>query len=72
MPSDRTGFSLFQVVVDNDETATKILDVMLKEKSGRITFMPLNRLKPQQVEYPSGKDALPMFVVPLTALSSAT
>lgn len=53
-------YSLFQIVVDNDETATKILDVMIKEKSGRITFMPLNRLKPQNVEYPSAKEAIAM------------
>lgn len=52
--------SLFQIVVDNDETATKILDVMIKEKSGRITFMPLNRLKPQNVEYPNAKEAIAM------------
>ena len=52
--------SLFQIVVDNDETATKILDVMIKEKSGRITFMPLNRLKPSNVEYPNAKEAIPM------------
>lgn len=47
-------------MVDNDETATKILDVMIKEKSGRITFMPLNRLKPSNVEYPNAKEAIPM------------
>ena len=57
------GCSLFQIVVDNDETATKILDVMLQERRGRITFMPLNRLKPPQVEYPSGNDAIALFVL---------
>jgi hypothetical protein len=57
------GTSLFQVVVDNDATATKILDIMIKERSGRVTFMPLNRLKEQTVEYPTGKDAVVMFVL---------
>lgn len=52
--------SLFQVVVDNDETATKILERMVKDKSGRITFMPLNRLRVHDVEYPKTNEAIPM------------
>ncbi|KAM0788840.1 hypothetical protein ACM66B_002925 [Microbotryomycetes sp. NB124-2] len=55
------GNSLFQIVVDNDETATRILDVMIKEKSGRVTFMPLNRLKSQDVEFPTAGDAIPLM-----------
>ncbi len=55
------GNSLFQVVVDTDETATKILDVMLSEKSGRVTFVPLNRLHPEQVEYPQSREVVPMI-----------
>ena len=53
--------SLFHVVVDNDETASKLLDVMNKEKLGRVTFMPLNRLKSVNVQYPKANDALPMI-----------
>jgi structural maintenance of chromosome 3 (chondroitin sulfate proteoglycan 6) len=34
---------------------------MNKEKSGRVTFMPLNRLKSQKVNYPKADDALPMI-----------
>lgn len=52
--------SLFHVVVDTDETVARILDVLSREKSGRVTFMPLNRLDPQPVDYPKAKDALPM------------
>jgi structural maintenance of chromosome 3 (chondroitin sulfate proteoglycan 6) len=52
---------LFHVVVDNDETASKLLDVMTKEKLGRVTFMPLNRLKSVNVQYPKATDALPMI-----------
>lgn len=55
------GNSLFHVVVDTDETASRILDVMNKEKSGRITFMPLNRLNPIETVFPTAKDALPMI-----------
>ncbi|KAK4689553.1 structural maintenance of chromosome 3 (chondroitin sulfate proteoglycan 6), partial [Tremellales sp. Uapishka_1] len=53
--------SLFHVVVDNDETASKILDVMNREKRGRVTFMPLNRLKSVAVNYPKADDAMPMI-----------
>nr|XP_019012757.1 chromosome associated protein [Kwoniella pini CBS 10737]OCF51538.1 chromosome associated protein [Kwoniella pini CBS 10737] len=55
------GNSLFHVVVDNDDTVTRLLDVMNREKSGRVTFMPLNRLKSQSFNYPKANDALPMI-----------
>ncbi|KAF7295090.1 Structural maintenance of chromosomes protein [Mycena indigotica] len=55
------GNSLFHVVVDNDETASKVLEIMLKEKTGRVTFMPLNRLKPTRVNMPNAQDAIPIL-----------
>ncbi|KAF5340619.1 hypothetical protein D9611_007366 [Ephemerocybe angulata] len=55
------GNSLFHVVVDTDETASKVLDIMLKEKTGRVTFMPLNRLKPKNPAMPNGQDAEPLL-----------
>ncbi|KAH7913439.1 RecF/RecN/SMC [Hygrophoropsis aurantiaca] len=55
------GNSLFHVVVDTDETASKVLDIMIKEKTGRVTFMPLNRLKPKNPTLPPNQDALPLI-----------
>ncbi|GLB45508.1 putative structural maintenance of [Lyophyllum shimeji] len=55
------GNSLFHVVVDTDETASKVLDVMLKEKTGRVTFMPLNRLHPKNPPTPNAQDAEPLI-----------
>ena len=55
------GQSLFHYVVDNDDTATTVLQQLQREKAGRITFMPLNRLKPRLGNYPNTKDALPML-----------
>jgi structural maintenance of chromosome 3 (chondroitin sulfate proteoglycan 6) len=55
------GQSLFHYVVDNDDTATVVLQQLQKEKSGRITFMPLNRLKPRLAQYPEAIDAIPMI-----------
>ncbi|KAL1986147.1 hypothetical protein VTN96DRAFT_6799 [Rasamsonia emersonii] len=55
------GQSLFHYVVDTDDTATKVLEVLQKEKAGRVTFMPLNRLKPRTVNLPKASDAIPMI-----------
>lgn len=53
--------SLFHVVVDTDETASKVLEAMIKEKTGRVTFMPLNRLKPRNPPTPNAQDAIPLI-----------
>ncbi|KAK0532894.1 Structural maintenance of chromosomes protein 3 [Tilletia horrida] len=53
--------SLFHVVVDIDETASKLLQVMNTERSGRVTFMPLNRLKPKKATFPDASDAILMI-----------
>lgn len=53
--------SLFHVVVDTDATASKVLEVMIKEKTGRVTFMPLNRLKPKNPPMPHAQDAEPLI-----------
>ena len=55
------GNSLFQYVVDNDETATKVIEILQKEKAGRITFMPLSRLKPKIGNIPKASDSIPMI-----------
>ncbi|PKK80051.1 Smc hinge domain-containing protein [Rhizophagus irregularis] len=58
------GQSLFHVVVDTDDTATKVLDVLNREQSGRVTFMPLNRLRTKTLEYPESNDkVIPMMNV---------
>ena len=54
------GNSLFHVVVDNDETATKVLEILNQERAGRVTFMPLNRLKPKLPTFPTAQDAIPL------------
>ncbi|KAL9052564.1 MAG: hypothetical protein Q9162_005312 [Coniocarpon cinnabarinum] len=55
------GTSLFHVVVDNDETATQVLEILQKERAGRVTFMPLNRLNPKQADLPQANDAIAMI-----------
>ena len=55
------GNSLFHVVVDTDETASRILDILIKEKGGRVTFMPLNRLHPHEMAFPESEEVIPMI-----------
>lgn len=55
------GNSLFHYVVDNDDTATKLMDELYRENSGRVTFMPLNRISPKPQQYPDTDDAIPLI-----------
>jgi len=55
------GNSLFHYVVDNDETATKVIEILQKKKLGRITFIPLNRVNPRTGNVPKANDAIPMI-----------
>lgn len=55
------GTSLFHVVVDTDATATRIVDILQKERGGRVTFMPLNRLRSRPINLPSTNDAVPLI-----------
>lgn len=51
---------MFHVVVDSDETASRLLEQMGKEL-GRITLMPLNQLSPRLLDFGEvGSDAIPI------------
>lgn len=55
------GNSLFHYVVDTDETAARVLEIMQRENAGRVTFMPLNRLRPKPANFPNSSDAVPLI-----------
>ncbi|MCO5576606.1 hypothetical protein L7F22_030421 [Adiantum nelumboides] len=55
------GNSLFHVVVENDEISTKIIRYLSAEKGGRVTFMPLNRVKAPHTNYPNSPDVVPLL-----------
>ncbi|KAF2747224.1 putative chromosome segregation protein SudA [Sporormia fimetaria CBS 119925] len=55
------GASLFHVVCDNDSTATKVVELLTKEKGGRLTCIPLNRVKVKNVQLPRATDAQPLL-----------
>ncbi|RLV94112.1 Chromosome segregation protein sudA [Spathaspora sp. JA1] len=50
------GNSLFHIVVDTDITAARIMEELNNSNGGRVTFMPLNRLQSQIVEYPDSNE----------------
>ncbi|OAP54740.1 hypothetical protein AYL99_11188 [Fonsecaea erecta] len=55
------GTSLFHYVVDNDDTASRVMEILNRERAGRITFMPLNRLKAKTANFPNAQDARPLM-----------
>ncbi|TXG73485.1 hypothetical protein EZV62_002064 [Acer yangbiense] len=55
------GNSLFHVVVENDEISTQIIRHLNALKGGRVTFIPLNRVKAPRVTYPQSSDVIPLL-----------
>ncbi|XP_072993969.1 structural maintenance of chromosomes protein 3 [Typha latifolia] len=55
------GNSLFHVVVESDDISTKIIRYLTAEKGGRVTFIPLNRVKVPEITYPQSSDVVPML-----------
>ncbi|CAK4250678.1 unnamed protein product [Aphanomyces euteiches] len=59
---EAAGGSFFHVVVDTDETATRIMRELEKHNLGRVTFLPLNRLKVNDdVNYVTNDDVVPLI-----------
>ncbi|MEW5315974.1 MAG: hypothetical protein WDW38_007368 [Sanguina aurantia] len=48
------GNQFFQVVVDDDDVALKLVRLMASRNLGRVTFMPLAQLRPHEPQYPGG------------------
>ncbi|CAH8341807.1 unnamed protein product [Eruca vesicaria subsp. sativa] len=55
------GNSLFHVVVENDDISTQIIRHLNSRKGGRVTFIPLNRVKAPHVNYPQTSEAIPLL-----------
>ncbi len=49
------GNRLGQIVVDNDLVASKAIDILKRKKAGRLTFLPLNRLKKASHKYSTAR-----------------
>ncbi|XP_010473108.1 PREDICTED: structural maintenance of chromosomes protein 3 [Camelina sativa] len=55
------GNSLFHVVVENDDISTKLIRHLNSIKGGRLTFLPLNRVKAPHVNFPQDSAAIPLL-----------
>lgn len=55
------GNSLFNIVVDTDTIASKIIKELNKRNAGRVTFIPLNQLSGKETTYPKSMEVIPMI-----------
>ncbi|KAF2727505.1 RecF/RecN/SMC protein [Polyplosphaeria fusca] len=56
------GNKMFHVVVDDDRVASRAIALLNKEKGGRLTFIPMERLEGRQrPQYPKANDVLPLI-----------
>ena len=56
------GTSLFNYVVDDEDVATRISAILTKEKLGRVTFVPLAKIKTRgNANLPKASDAVPLI-----------
>lgn len=54
------GASLFHYVVDNEQTATYLANILQKQYGGRVTFVPLSNLRVRSSNLPRANDAVPL------------
>ena len=55
------GSSLFSVVVSSDQTASQLIELINSHKLPRIDFLPLNRLKVKEFDYPDLANVYPLI-----------
>ncbi|CAN0362690.1 unnamed protein product, partial [Phaeothamnion confervicola] len=55
------GNSLFHVIVDDDATAARLMERLEKGRLGRVTFMPLSRLRPTAPAFPDSQEVAPLL-----------
>ena len=55
------GNNLFHIIVDTDDTAARLMKELDRRKAGRLTFLPLNRLRNPPIEYPASNDVAPLM-----------
>ncbi len=53
--------ALFHVIVDTDNTAARLMNHLERKKLGRVTFLPMNRLKDEIVRYPESEEVMPLL-----------
>ena len=49
------------MVVESDDTSTQIIRHLNSQKGGRVTFIPLNRVRAPRITYPQSSDVIPLL-----------
>lgn len=52
--------ALFHVIVDSDITAARLMKRLEQDRLGRVTFLPLNQLNIDHLQYPDSSDVVPI------------
>jgi structural maintenance of chromosome 3 (chondroitin sulfate proteoglycan 6) len=60
------GNGLFHVIVDSDKTAAVLMKELERRRCGRLTFLPLNQLRVQEITYPTSNDVRPLLEIAIT------
>ena len=47
--------------METDEVAQKLTRHLIQQKEGRVTFLPLNRIRAPGVKFPNDKDTVPLM-----------
>lgn len=55
------GPDLFNVVVDDEAVASQVIKHLAEKKAGRVTLVPLSRIKDISVTYPTSDDSRPLI-----------
>jgi structural maintenance of chromosome 3 (chondroitin sulfate proteoglycan 6) len=55
------GPDLFNVVVDDEAVASQVIKHLAEKKAGRVTLVPLSRIKDVSVTYPTTDDSRPLI-----------
>ncbi|CAM9776813.1 unnamed protein product [Heterosigma akashiwo] len=55
------GNALFHAIVDTDATAARLMRTLEKHRLGRVTFMPLNKLRVKKYNYPDSPEVVPLI-----------
>ena len=49
------------MVVENDDKSAQIIRHLNSQKGGRVTFIPLNRVRGPHITYPESSDVIPLL-----------
>lgn len=66
VPQVAAGNAIFNLIVDTDDTAARLVHLLERRRLGRVTFMPLNRLSTREdARFPANDEVVHLIDVSL-------